>query len=182
MKPATTRRLRLSLVQLMTLVVYCAVGSACVAPMVRLWQNGVVNGGTLQGLVSVALFASVLVPLVWVALSLLVVRRGAWRDGLICALLLCSVSVSLGVASWWFFSYTYPVHGNPFKRLLIVALALHLFVILSLIASILWLTVRLWRCLRAGKTSDGLDRSARTTTASPPAEANEAHRSGKPQT
>jgi hypothetical protein len=92
-----TNRLQLSVVQFMKLVVYCAVASACAAPMVRLSRiNG--GGADFRGLIAVALFESVLVPLVWVGLSVLVIRRGAWRDALICAVLLCSVSVSLGIA------------------------------------------------------------------------------------
>jgi hypothetical protein len=159
MESAITHRLRLSLVQVMKLVVYCAVASACVAPMVQLWRI-VVVAGSLQGLVAVVLFESVLVPLVWVALSLLLVRRGAWRDGLICTLLLCSVSVALGIASWSLFAYTIPAYGNPFERVGLSALTLHVMVILTLVAAILWLSFRLWRCLRAGGTSSGPRHSA----------------------
>jgi hypothetical protein len=160
MESAITHRLRLSLVQVMKLVVYCAVASACVAPMVQLWRIVVVDAGSLQGLVAVVLFESVLVPLAWVALSLLLVRRGAWRDGLICTLLLCSVSVALGIASWSLFAYTIPAYGNPFERVGLSALTLHVMVILTLVAAILWLSFRLWRCLRAGGTSSGPRHSA----------------------
>jgi hypothetical protein len=162
MESATTRRLRLSLVQVMKLVVYCAVASACAAPMVRLWRIGFVNGGTFQGLVSVVLFEAVLVPLVWVGLSLLLVRRGASRDGLICALLLCSVSVALGIACWSLFAYTLPVYGNAFAW---VALLLNAMVILTLIAAMLWLSPRLWHYLRAGGTSSEPRPSAKATGA-----------------
>jgi hypothetical protein len=46
MESTGTDRFKLSLVQVMKLVVYCAVASACAAPMVRLWQIGVVQGGS----------------------------------------------------------------------------------------------------------------------------------------
>jgi hypothetical protein len=144
MGSSTTNRLQLSLVQVVKLVLYCAVASACVAPMLHLWQNGVVDGGSFRGLVGVALFESVLVPLVWVGLSVFLVSRGAWRDGLICALLFCSVSVALGIACWMLFAWI-QAYWNRIEELGIVALALHVLSILALIAAAVWLSFRLWR-------------------------------------
>ena len=60
----STKRLRLSIFQLMKLVVFFAVAFASVAPMVHLWQAGVVQGGSLSGLAVVAIFEGVLVPLI----------------------------------------------------------------------------------------------------------------------
>jgi hypothetical protein len=145
--------LKLTLVQVMKLVAYCAVASACAAPMVRLWRIGFVDGGSLQGLIGVVVFESVIVPLVWVGLSLLLVRRGIWRDGLICALLLCSNSVALGMACWSLFAYTIPAYANPLARVGISALALNVMVIVTLSAAMLCLLLRLRRCLTAGRTS-----------------------------
>jgi hypothetical protein len=81
MESVTTHRLRLSLVQAMKVVVYCAVASASAAPMVRLWQVGVVSGGGLKGLVSVVLFEAELVPLLCAGLSLVLIRRGSGETG-----------------------------------------------------------------------------------------------------
>jgi hypothetical protein len=131
--------------------------------MVRLWQVGVVGGGSLRALVSVALFEAVIVPLVWVGLSLVLVRRGAWRDGLICALLLCSVSVALGIACWSLIAYTIPAYGNPFARVATSALTLNVMAILTLFGAVLWLSLRLWRGLRAGGTSSVPRASAKAT-------------------
>jgi hypothetical protein len=131
--------------------------------MVRLWQVGVVGGGSLRALVSVALFEAVIVPLVWVGLSLVLVRRGAWRDGLIRALLLCSVSVAWGIACWSLIAYTIPAYGNPFARVGTSALTLNVMAILTLFGAMLWLSLRLWRGLRAGGTSSVPHALARAT-------------------
>src|SRR5580693_4816637 len=97
----------------MKLVAFSAVAFACVAPMLNLWRAGVIQGGTTQGLVLVALFEAVVVPLVWVVLSFALVRRGGGRDKLITAFLLGSVSVALSAAAWLLISYTIPAYGNP---------------------------------------------------------------------
>ena len=66
----------ISILQLMKCVVYCAVASACVAPMFQLWRVGVVGGGTARGLVSITFFEAIVVPLAWVGLSACLIRRG----------------------------------------------------------------------------------------------------------
>jgi hypothetical protein len=138
-----TKRLRLSLLQVMKLVAYCAVGSACVAPMWRLWRMGVVGGGTVQGLVSVALFEAIVVPLVWAGLSFILVRRGAWRDGLIFILLLWPVIVALTFAGWMLFAYTIPAYGKPHGTDA-AAISVHAVAIAALVASAVFLSRRLW--------------------------------------
>ena len=147
-------RSRLSIIGLMKSVVFCAVAFACVAPMLHLWRIGVVDGGSAQGLLIVALFEAVAVPPVWVGLSLCLIRRGAWRDGLITSLLLCSVSVALGISCWVLFLYTIPAFGNPLdppeSRVGITSMVLHVAIILSLAAATLFLTLRLWRGNSAG--------------------------------
>jgi hypothetical protein len=129
------------------LVVFFAVGLACVAPMLNLWRAGVVNGGTAQGLIGIALFEAVVVPLVWVALSFVLVRRGVWRDRLITALLLASVSVALGFATWALIGYTIPTYSYPNvapeSRPGLASLALHATVIATLSAAALYLSMRL---------------------------------------
>jgi hypothetical protein len=134
---------------MMKLVAFLAVGLACVAPMLNLWRAGVVNGGTAQGLVSVALFEAVVVPLVWVALAFVLVRPGGWRDQFITALLLASVSAALGIAAWMLIRYTLPAYGNPNvareSQLGLAPVALHVTVILTLFAAALYLSMRLMR-------------------------------------
>jgi hypothetical protein len=153
MDSTTRNRFQLSLVQMMKLVIYAAVASACAAPMAHLWQVGVVEGGRIQGLLGVVLFESVLVPLVWVGLSVLLIRRGAWRDGLICALMLCSVSVALGTACWALYAFI-PAYGNSAAQFGMAVLALHVMLILALVAAVLWLALRLWSCTIARKRID----------------------------
>ena len=159
---AITKRSRLSLFQVMKLVVYCAVGSACVAPMWRLWRLGVVGGGSIQGLISVALFETVVVPLVWAGLSFMLVRRGAWRDGLISTLLLWSVTVALAFAGWMLFAYTIPMYGKPYGTDT-AALAVHVAAITALVASAVFLSRRLWNVYRLSRRPNEAIQRARLT-------------------
>ena len=109
---------QLSLMQLLKLVAFCAAAFAFVAPIMRVWKLpgedgisliifGVVGARRVQLYVpdsghgiSLIIFSAVGVPLIWVALSVVLVRRAPWRDRLILSLLLCSVSVALAAAAW----------------------------------------------------------------------------------
>jgi hypothetical protein len=146
-------RLKLSLLQMMKLVAFFAVAFACVAPMLNLWQAGFVDGGRPQGLVFVALFEAVLVPLALVAVSFVVIRRGDWRDGLVTTLLLCSVLAALHIACWLLIGYTIPAYGNPYDppetRVGVRFLAIHVSAILALAAASLFLAIRLRHRSRA---------------------------------
>jgi hypothetical protein len=157
----------------MKLVAFCAVGLACVAPMLNLWRAGVVQGGSAKGLVSVALFEAVVVPLVWGVLSFALVRRGGWRDRLITALLLGSASVALGAAVWLLISYTIPAYGNPDvapeSRLGVASLALHIMAILALFAAALFLSLRLMRTALLAHADRARVASCRGQEASPAA-------------
>lgn len=94
-------RLRpLTMTQMMKGVAYCAVAFACIGPMVRLWQVGVVQGGSWEGLIALAIFEGVAVPLAWAGLTFVLVPREAGRDGWIAAFLLASVTTAEGFA--WF--------------------------------------------------------------------------------
>jgi len=150
MGSAITNRWQLSLLQLLMLVFYCAVGSACVAPMWRLWRLGVFGGGGVQGLISVAVFEAIIVPLVWAGLSFILVRNGAWRDGLISAMLLSSVSVALAFAGWMLVAYTIPASRKPIGAEP-AALAVHVAAIVALVASALFLSHRLWNGYRSSR-------------------------------
>jgi hypothetical protein len=133
---------------MMKLVVYCAVASACVAPM---WRIGAVAGGAARGLVGVVLLEGVVVPLVWAGLSVVLVRRGAWRDGLIAALLLWSVSMALAIAGWRFYRYTIPAYvwWPPGTRDRV--LAANVLAIVTLTGSALFLARRLSSVYRSGR-------------------------------
>ncbi len=140
----STKRLRLSIVQLMKLVVFFAVAFAAVAPMVHLWQAGVVQGGSLSGLAVVAIFEGVLLPLIWVGMSLILIRRGAWRDALIISLLLCSVVVALATACWVLVFYLFPAFkssATPWE--VAIAMLIHSVVVLILCAASLFLIGKL---------------------------------------
>ncbi len=154
MKLARPRRLALSLLQVMKLVVFAAVAFACVAPMLHLWQVGVVQAGTATGLIVVALFEGIAVPLVWAGLSFALIRRGPWRDRLITAFLLGSVAVALGVGSWLLVAFAIPdfldTSRPADRRLGVSALALHVGVILALAAAMLFLSLRLRRRAHPG--------------------------------
>jgi hypothetical protein len=145
-------RSRLSLLQLMQLVVFCAVGFACVAPMLHLWQAGVIQHREAWGLLIVALFEAIVVPLVWIGLSFILVRPGAWRDRVILALLLPPVCVGLGIASWILFTYNIPAYGNPLdpadKRVGILSIVANIIAILLLTAATLFLMLLLRRKLK----------------------------------
>lgn len=149
MEPNNPDRPRRSLLHVMKLVVFCAVALACVTPMLHLWRAGFVLGGGPQGLIVVALFEAVVVPLVWVGLSFALISRGVWRDGLITAFLLCSVSVALGMACWRLIAYTVPAYGNPYDpsetRVGVSFLTLHIMAILALAAASLFLMAQLRR-------------------------------------
>jgi ammonia channel protein AmtB len=101
-------------------------------------------------LIFVVLFEAVLVPLVWVGLSLVLVRGGARRDGLISALLLCSATVALGIACWLLATYTIPSYRMG-SGTGIAGLALHAATITALFATVLFLSCR----LRRGRRDEG---------------------------
>jgi ABC-type spermidine/putrescine transport system permease subunit II len=88
--------LQLSLMQAIKLVAYCAAAFAFVAPLLRQWKT---DDSPWSGM-SVFIVSAVAVPLIWVSLSFLLVRRGLWSDRLIFSLLLCSVSVALAADIW----------------------------------------------------------------------------------
>ena len=139
----------LSIVGLMKSVVFFAVAFACIAPMLHLWRIGVVNGGGTTGLIYVVLFEAIAIPLAWIGLSFCLIRRGARRDVLITSLLLCSVTVALGIACWMLVTYTIPAYGNPLdppeSRVGITSMVVHVTVVLAMAAAALFLTLRLRR-------------------------------------
>jgi hypothetical protein len=92
MNGARVRRVRsgLTLLQMMKLVIFAAAASMCLAPLVRLAEIGAVSWSWM--LVGEA----VGIPMVLALVAFPLVRRGPFKDWLIRALLLTSVSVVLG--------------------------------------------------------------------------------------
>ncbi len=84
---------RLSLTQMMKLVLFAAVASASVAPMAHLREAGVIGSWIV-----VILWGGVAAPLACALMAFLVIRRGPFKDWLIRAFLLASVGVALGYA------------------------------------------------------------------------------------
>jgi hypothetical protein len=113
-------------------------------------------------LVFVALFEAVVVPPAWVGPSFVLIRRGAWRDGLVAALLLCSVSVALCIACWLLISDTIPAYGNPYDppetRVGVRFAAIHASAILALAAANSFLAIRLRRRCKAAPPNPPLRR------------------------
>jgi hypothetical protein len=134
-------RPRWSLTGAMKLVVFCAVGSACVAPTVRLWEAGVAQWS------AVVAFEAVALPLVLCGVAFAILRRGPARDRLMAGLLFVSVSVALGLATWLFFAYRIPTfldpQISPVSRSGWGDVALHAAVILALLAALVFLASRL---------------------------------------
>ena len=158
MPAALPDRWRLSLLQVMKLVVYGAVAAACAAPMLRLWGAGFVEGGTRRGLVLVALFEAIVVPLAWACLSFVLLPRGPSRDRWIAAMLLGSVAMAAAISLWLLVAYTVPAYRNlsgpPEKRVDLTSLVIHLLAILALTAATAFLALRLRRRLTPTTTAD----------------------------
>jgi hypothetical protein len=86
-------RLRLTLRQMMKLVIIAAFASAAVAPIARLKDQG----GTPSWW-TVVVWAAVVAPLVSALVAFPLVRKGSLKDWLIRALLTVSVAVAFGLA------------------------------------------------------------------------------------
>lgn len=104
----------LSLSQMMKAVAFAAVAFACVAPLLRNQQD--VTGWTWRGMVAIATFGGVAIPLAWAGLAALLIRRGPWRDALIIRFLLSSASVALAFAGWSFLQHVPTASGDPVER------------------------------------------------------------------
>jgi hypothetical protein len=134
--------LRLSLSQMMKLVAYCAVVSACFAPMANFWRAGAVD------VLTVVIFEAVAVPLAMAGTSFVLVAPGGRRDDLILRLLLASAAAAAAFASWSFVAFTVPgmlgAWGHPSTvRVALAEAMFHLLIALVLIAAVAFLAVRL---------------------------------------
>src|ERR1035441_2929942 len=91
--PYRLPRFRLTLRQMMKLVIVAAVASASVAPFVRFKEIGATPTWT-----AVYSWAAFVVPLVSALVAFPLVRKGPLKDWLIRVLLMTSVAVALGFA------------------------------------------------------------------------------------
>jgi hypothetical protein len=142
-----SRRRGQPILQLMKIVLFCAVGCASVVPFFR------VANFTASQIPFALGFVAVVVSLVWSLLAFVVVRRGPGRDTLICSFLLLSVSVALGVATWLLFVDTLVNFRNPMvggrDRTEVPDVLKHVSVILALAFAVAFLGRRVLRRLIA---------------------------------
>ena len=139
----------------MKLVAFCAVGFACVSPMLA-----IPHGKDPASYAVLAAFEGVAVPLVWTGLSMVLVRRGPWRDRLVMSLLLCSVSIALVFGCLMLFLVIISNYGNPARspasRIRPIAVAEHVLAIVALAGAVLFLASRLFE-RRTPRTVDSAD-------------------------
>jgi hypothetical protein len=137
--------LRLSLLDMLKLIVACAVASACITPSFRVVQYGDANVRT------VVIVDAIIVPLVFVLCSFVMVKRGPRRDQLVTALILCSASVALVALAW--LSFPLAVRFMRFGPSIVgpihfPVLATAFVVVPSLAGFVAWLGFRLNRSRR----------------------------------
>lgn len=89
-------RMRLTLLQMMKLVLACAFAMAYVLPLIRLAEAGIASWPAMLAVAAVG------VPLVFALATILLARDGRLKRLLIRILLLSSVGVALGVETNWF--------------------------------------------------------------------------------
>jgi uncharacterized membrane protein YqjE len=134
-------RLRLTLRQMMKLVIFAAIASASVAPIARLKKLGVTpNWSAVCG------WGAVVVPLVSALVAFPLVRKGPLKDWLIRALLMTSVTVTLGFAIYLLASiYNLSVsRGVPLDYRFLTATAGVVFVLGGALIFLLWRVIPGW--------------------------------------
>lgn len=145
---------RLTIIQMMKVVVYCAAAMACVAPMVHMTEvSGGLNGpiGPIGPIGRVGLWSAITVPLAWAGVSFLLVRPGKIRDRLILAFLTGPVGIVLALGAWLLWPHAM-VFFRGWQTRPIIALAadlggfvLHVGIILMLGMALVFLVGRLAR-------------------------------------
>jgi hypothetical protein len=85
--------MRLTLLQMMKLVVGCALALAYVLPLVRLAEAGIAPWSAMLAVVAIS------VPLVFALTTIFLARKGPLKDWLIRLLSMTSVGVALGVVA-----------------------------------------------------------------------------------
>ncbi len=83
--------MRLTLLQMMKLVVGCALASAYVLPLVRLAEAGIASWSAML------VVGAISVPLVFALTTIVLARKGPFKDWLIRLLCMSSVGVAFGV-------------------------------------------------------------------------------------
>ena len=86
--------LHLSLLDVVKVVLACAVACACITPSFRVVQYGMAQ------VRDVVIIDAIIVPLVFVLCCFAMVRRGPRRESLIAGLILSSASVALVALAW----------------------------------------------------------------------------------
>lgn len=125
----------LTILHLMKLVAYLAVGMAILGPMIRIIES------TQGPMLAVFVFGAVAVPLAWAALSFVMIRPGPTRDRLVLANLLGSVSSALAFA---LFMFTVMVYNARIRWEEISGLGITLGMVLLLLAAATFLAARLF--------------------------------------
>ena len=102
--------MRLTLLQMMKLVVGCALASAYVLPLVRLAEAGIVTWS------ATLVVGAISIPLVFTLVTIVLAKKGPRKDWLIRVLSLTSVGVPLGVVAYAFATAvaTWIRRGVPF--------------------------------------------------------------------
>jgi hypothetical protein len=85
--------MRLTLLQMMKLVVGCALALAYILPLVRLAEAGIASWST------VLVVGAISIPLVFALVTIFLARTGPLKDWLIRVLSMSSVGVALGVVA-----------------------------------------------------------------------------------
>lgn len=91
----------------MKLVVFAGAACACVVPALEFSGNA---GATRWDIVALE---SILMPLVWAILTIIVVKKGVWKDASIIALVLTSLSVVLSLMIWDVVTEILPSYISP---------------------------------------------------------------------
>lgn len=135
--------MRLTLFDLIKLVFACAVACACLIPTTRLVQQGIANVGPMLAV------DAMIVPLVWALLAFALVRRGPRRTVLIDGLILCAISVPIGLGGVYLPYIGWLVARGQLPGPTARGPALMMVVLELVVAPLaVWLVVRLARGLR----------------------------------
>jgi hypothetical protein len=116
--------LRMTMLQMFKLVLFAALASLCLAPASRLVEAGV---GTWPGFL---VMEGVVIPLVLAIAAFPLVRKGPFKEWMIQALLMLSLAVCLGVATFYLLLFSGII---PWRRLVGVTLPMVLSVVLAFV-------------------------------------------------
>src|SRR5262249_41566191 len=110
----------MTIAQLQKLVAFAGAACACIVPGIEFSGHGGVTP------FHVCVFESMVVPIVWAALSFFLLKN-PWKDTAIIALVMIAASVGLGVFGWAFFTELLPAFRRPAKRPVIDLASMEMF-------------------------------------------------------